>query len=394
MESFIGWNRSFGSIQNNQGFTLLFGILIGGFMLAIGTSVLGFAARQTGVSGLGRESQSAFYAADSGMECAKYFDIKNNAFLSSSGSIQCGGYTINFSDPGDTQCPNATLETCEVRNLAVNVSTGQTDPSAEVVIYKSQQSGRTTIKSSGHNTRDLTRLLRVERTVEVAYTPDSYSACEGVNPPPDVTGIPNEQLITINAYGIRCDDEGDLPDWMNAETENNEEIISPEMVTEFLATNPSCRLETRCFEWGYTGDVYIPHRTRLGSAGEPDPVSGWNSGSWYQFSRPSTVSRPATIKIEPLDPLQEIWVRYVLTEEDFDFLEPFTQNEVRTDGQSNPYCTDGDPNTSCSYRLGNPEPSAEMICHKDQENYDNYDAVRQAVAGGTYTCVGFSAPKN
>jgi hypothetical protein len=388
MERFTLWGHSFESIKDNRGFTLLFGILIGGFMLAIGSSVLGFSSRQTGVSGLGRESQSAFYAADSGVECAKYFDIKNNAFTPSSGSIQCGGYTINFTDTGDVPCPANASETCDVRKLAVNVSSGATDPEAEVVIYKGQQSGRTIIKSSGHNTRDTTRSLRVERTVEVAYTPDSYSACEGDNPPPDVSGVPDEELITINAYGIRCDDEMYLPDWMNAETENNETEITPEVVNAFLLTpeGSHCRLENRCFEWGYTGEAIIPHRARLGSAGGIDPVNGWDSGTWYQFSRPSTASRPATIKLLPQSSSQEIWVRYVLDENDHHFLEPFIPGEPaneRPDGLSYP---------GSAYRLGNPETSGEMTCHKDQENYDNYDAVRQAVAGETYTCIGFSAP--
>lgn len=63
------------SIKNNKGFTLLFAVLVSVLLIAIGASMITIALRQVVLSGAGRESQFAFYAANTGIECALYWDI-------------------------------------------------------------------------------------------------------------------------------------------------------------------------------------------------------------------------------------------------------------------------------------------------------------------------------
>ncbi len=63
--------------KQESGFTLLLASLIAALLLSIGLSMFTIAQKQIILSSLGRDSQYAFYAADSGAECALYWDFKN-----------------------------------------------------------------------------------------------------------------------------------------------------------------------------------------------------------------------------------------------------------------------------------------------------------------------------
>ncbi len=58
-----------------KGFTLLFSILVATLVVAIGATIISVALRQTILSGTSRESQYAFYAANTALECAFYWDL-------------------------------------------------------------------------------------------------------------------------------------------------------------------------------------------------------------------------------------------------------------------------------------------------------------------------------
>lgn len=62
--------------KNKQGgFTLLFAVLVSTLILAVGASMITIALKQLTLSSAGRESQFAFYAANTGLECALYWDL-------------------------------------------------------------------------------------------------------------------------------------------------------------------------------------------------------------------------------------------------------------------------------------------------------------------------------
>ena len=63
-----------------HGFTLLLAALISSIVLALGTSIFGIVQKELILSSIGRDSQHAFYAADSGAECALYWDIRHELF--------------------------------------------------------------------------------------------------------------------------------------------------------------------------------------------------------------------------------------------------------------------------------------------------------------------------
>lgn len=69
----------FKKIKNDKGFTLLFAVLVSIMVLAVGTSIINISLKQVILSSSGRESQFAFYAANTGMECALYWDLNGVA---------------------------------------------------------------------------------------------------------------------------------------------------------------------------------------------------------------------------------------------------------------------------------------------------------------------------
>src|SRR3990167_3198528 len=82
---------------NERGFTLLLAALVSSIVLALGVSIFTIAQKELILSSLGRDSQYAFYAADTAAECALYWDVRHQAFATSAPSsfnIECDGESI------------------------------------------------------------------------------------------------------------------------------------------------------------------------------------------------------------------------------------------------------------------------------------------------------------
>jgi Tfp pilus assembly protein PilX len=162
--------------NNNKGFTLLIAVLVSSLLLAIGLSLTDFAVKQLIISSAGRESQFAFYAADTGIECAFYWDFKygsDTAFATTSASlppssgIKCNGQDIAASPWTITS--NATRATT---TFAFNFL-----PQPYCVIVSIGKWGSTTtIESRGYNVGTVSgsnctssNPRRVERAIRVRY---------------------------------------------------------------------------------------------------------------------------------------------------------------------------------------------------------------------------------
>lgn len=65
--------------QNQRGFTLFIALIVTSILLTVGFSIGNIILRQLRLSTSGRESQVAFYAADSASECALYWDRKDTS---------------------------------------------------------------------------------------------------------------------------------------------------------------------------------------------------------------------------------------------------------------------------------------------------------------------------
>ncbi len=60
-------------VTEEKGFTLLFAVLVSILILSVGASIVNLSVKQIILSGSGRESQYAFYAANTGVECALFW---------------------------------------------------------------------------------------------------------------------------------------------------------------------------------------------------------------------------------------------------------------------------------------------------------------------------------
>ena len=92
-------------MRNEKGFTILLAALVTSLVLTLGISIFSVAQKQVILSSLGRSSQYAFYAADTGAECALYWDVRFDYFSSTSPSgvtPACDGAPLVLTGaPGD-----------------------------------------------------------------------------------------------------------------------------------------------------------------------------------------------------------------------------------------------------------------------------------------------------
>lgn len=86
--------------HSHAGFTILFAVLVGGLLFSIGLAVAHLAIREVVLGAAGKDSNFAFFAADTGIECALYWDInigRDEVVFPSSedetgrGAISCNG---------------------------------------------------------------------------------------------------------------------------------------------------------------------------------------------------------------------------------------------------------------------------------------------------------------
>ena len=140
-------------------------------LLLVAMGIISITVREAFLTSAGRESQYAFYAADTGVECAIYWDVKNSsgysAFSTSTYStIFCNQDSSNITNPSSTNKPGNTVggNLPTVFNL-----TFLPNPYCATVSVTKNNDGTTIIKSSGYNTCDTASARRVERALEVSY---------------------------------------------------------------------------------------------------------------------------------------------------------------------------------------------------------------------------------
>ena len=149
-----------------RGFTLLIAIVLTSVLLSVGLALLDVTYKQVTLSSSARQSQYAFYAADSALECALYWDQQQNAFSYAAplSSIRCNA----------TDLPLTTSVSGNLRTTTFSIPCpGGT--SADVTVYKTNGvatcSGSSTscLYASGYNVCDATSPRRIERGLKVFY---------------------------------------------------------------------------------------------------------------------------------------------------------------------------------------------------------------------------------
>ena len=160
--------------KKSKGFVILIATLLSGLFLILSSFIFSISLKELILSSGGRESQFAFYAADSGIECALYWDLKHDVFATSthSGSspsnIFCGNQDITANPSWVWKNPPTTdfkAETLFGFDMFPDNPTRL--DCVRVVVHK--ENGNTWIESRGYNTCDINNLRRVERGLRVAY---------------------------------------------------------------------------------------------------------------------------------------------------------------------------------------------------------------------------------
>lgn len=145
-------------LPNNKktGFTLLVSIIVTSMLLIISFVVVNVAYKQLVLANFNQESQYAFYNADSGIECAVYWDFKGgvSAFNAPiSPTINCGGQLAPTSTSGATT------------TFSVNLTRGYV-----TVDVGKHPNGLTIISSKGYNTSAVGSTRKLERGETLTYT--------------------------------------------------------------------------------------------------------------------------------------------------------------------------------------------------------------------------------
>ncbi len=152
-----------------RGYVLAFAVLVGSILISIGLGMFNIAIKEVVLSSSGRESQLAFYAADSGGECAVYWDIRHPNFSSSvfatssqsvipSSGVSCAGKDITSDWTVVTGAGSG------ITTFNINLSNGSC---TTVVVTK--QSNTTKIESRGLNTCNTSNPRRLERGLRINY---------------------------------------------------------------------------------------------------------------------------------------------------------------------------------------------------------------------------------
>jgi len=146
-----------------SGYALLTSIILTATLSLIAYAVANIALRQLSITTTNVESHNAFYTADSGLECAMFWDVKNPSNTSYSAfdpansgqtSITCGGSTVSLTRV----------------TSGANVTTSFQIPvgSSCAVVYVTKGAGNaTTIESRGYNTCGIGP--RFERAIRMTY---------------------------------------------------------------------------------------------------------------------------------------------------------------------------------------------------------------------------------
>ncbi len=118
--------------NKNLGFTLLLSLLVMSVVLAVGLGVFNIIIKEIQLSGLGRESEIASYAAETGIECVEYWDLQKHAIsTTTSVSITCGGNSINAGWSNGITFFNLPLTNGSCAKITINKQTSHTTVTSE-----------------------------------------------------------------------------------------------------------------------------------------------------------------------------------------------------------------------------------------------------------------------
>jgi Tfp pilus assembly protein PilX len=150
--------------NNKKGIALLFSVMLSAIFLTIALGVLNISVKELNFSTSGKDTNNAFFAADSGVECALYNDKSGSTtFTGTDSTIDCFGTSYPLSPTFDF---NINIGLGSNGNSCAKVNVSKTFDGNDIVTA-------TTITSKGYNIGDSnctsSNTNRVERVLEVNY---------------------------------------------------------------------------------------------------------------------------------------------------------------------------------------------------------------------------------
>lgn len=154
--------------KDERGIAIYIAVTVTGALILVSFAIISLALKQIVISSASRDSQAAFYASDSGVECALYWDLKNTG--GSLFSTSTGNQTIS--------CNAVSSSVTKTVNGTTGVGTSTfsftflPDPYCVNVLVVKNYSGpdlKTRIESRGYNSCSSTNARRVERAIMVNY---------------------------------------------------------------------------------------------------------------------------------------------------------------------------------------------------------------------------------
>lgn len=148
----------------NHGIALLFTLLIIGVAISLSTGVFNIILGELKIGEGARESMRAFFAADSGVECILYWDLKEQAFVfDKEKTITCMGSSPSFSRSSQTINGKAAIV---YQSTAPFALTNGACVSLTVIKFSD---GSSRIEALGENTCNPAATRVVQRGIEVNY---------------------------------------------------------------------------------------------------------------------------------------------------------------------------------------------------------------------------------
>ena len=170
-------------MKKNRGFTVFFAILVASLALAIGLAIYDLTLRELNITATSTQSQYAIYAADTGAECALYWDAKyqgsKSVFATSTASVPptsgivCNTQDIAAGPPPWTLVKTANAATTTFTFYVSSVSqSSATTTCVKVEVGKYTALGgvpNTNIVSHGYNTCIVGARGQLERVFQINY---------------------------------------------------------------------------------------------------------------------------------------------------------------------------------------------------------------------------------
>ncbi len=165
MKKNITKNKNAGRLD--RGVTLYIAIVVTSAILLVSFAITNVTLKQSGISSINQDSHAAFYAADSGAECALYWDMAGTTGTAFSTTSQ----SVIFCNVDANNPLNNNIAVGGVATSTFMLTFHPQPYCAHVFVAKYFEDGqaRTAIESKGYNTCEEGNIRRVERAVRITY---------------------------------------------------------------------------------------------------------------------------------------------------------------------------------------------------------------------------------